>query len=179
MILRVTSESDLAIGPPMSLVCQHCKDSRATVHITDVMPDQRERHLCQNCAEKEGIIIKQHALSTNAILQQFMKHNAAQSVVEDLSCPKCGMSFREFQLKGQLGCPNDYQVFSEVLSSLIERAHEGATHHVGKSPVTAEAAVRKQTGLLRLQRALRAAVEDEDYEVAARVRDQIRVLESP
>ena len=163
----------------MSLVCQHCKDSRATVHITDVMPDQRERHLCQDCAEKEGIIIKQHSLSTNAILQQFMKHKTAKSVAEDLSCPKCGMSFREFQLKGQLGCPHDYEVFGAVLSSLIERAHEGATHHVGKSPVTADATVRKQTGLLRLQRALREAVEHEDYEGAARVRDQIRVLESP
>lgn len=149
------------------------------MHITDVMPEQRERHLCQDCAEKEGIIIKQHPLSTNAILQQFMKHKTANNVAEDLSCPKCGMSFREFQLKGQLGCPHDYEVFGEVLASLIERAHEGATHHVGKSPVTTDAAVRKQTGLLRLQRALREAVEDEDYEVAARVRDQIRVLESP
>ena len=149
------------------------------MHITDVMPEQRERHLCQDCAEKEGIIIKQHPLTTNAILQQFMKQKTAKNVAEDLSCPKCGMSFREFQLKGQLGCPHDYEVFGEVLASLIERAHEGATHHVGKSPTTADAAVRKQTGLLRLQRALREAVEDEDYEVAARVRDQIRVLESP
>lgn len=149
------------------------------MHITDVMPEQRERHLCQDCDEKEGIIIKQHPLTTNAILQQFMKQKTAKNVAEDLSCPKCGMSFREFQLKGQLGCPHDYEVFGEVLASLIERAHEGATHHVGKSPTTADAAVRKQTGLLRLQRALREAVEDEDYEVAARVRDQIRVLESP
>jgi len=163
----------------MSLVCQHCKDSRATVHITDVMPEQRERHLCQDCAEKEGIIIKQHPLSTNAILQQFMKHKAVKGVADDLSCPKCGMSFREFQVKGQLGCPHDYEVFGEVLESLIERTHEGATRHVGKSPSTADAAVRKQTGLLRLQRALRQAVEDESYEVAARIRDQIRVFESP
>ena len=158
--------------------CQRCQEAKATVHVTDTVPDKRERHLCEECAEKEGIIVKQHNHTTNEILQQFIKYKAGMAVGEDLSCPKCGMTFREFQMKGQLGCPNDYTSFRKVLAPLIERAHEGATHHVGKVPATAGDVVRRQTGLIRLRRELQEAVDQEDYELAARVRDEIQNLES-
>ncbi len=81
-------------------------------------------------------------------------------------------------LKGQLGCPHDYEVFRSLLTPLIERTHEGATHHVGKVPTTADATVQKQTGLLKLRRELQEAVEQENYERAARLRDEISILET-
>ena len=162
----------------MSLVCQRCQQSKATVHITDTVPDKRERHLCEDCAEKEGVIIKQQHHTTNEILQQFIKHKAGLGVDDDLTCPKCGMAFREFQLKGQLGCPHDYESFAKLLSPLIEQAHEGASHHVGKLPATAGETVRKQAGIMRLRRELAEAVEQENYELAARVRDKIQAMES-
>ena len=162
----------------MSLPCQRCHEAKATVHITDTVPEKRERHLCEECAEKEGVIIKQHHQTTNEILQQFIKHKTGLGVGDDLACPKCGLTFREFQLKGQLGCPHDYQAFKTLLTPLIGRAHEGATHHVGKFPATADATVRRQTGLLQLRRELQEAIEQENYELAARVRDRIQALES-
>ena len=161
----------------MSIICQHCHQAKATVHITDTVPEKRERHLCEDCAEKEGVIIKQHQ-TTNEILQQFIKHKAGHGAASDITCPKCGLTFREFQLKGQLGCPHDYEAFKSVLTPLIERAHEGATQHVGKVPVTADATIRKHADLLELRRQLQKAVEEEDYEVAAKLRDQIKSLES-
>ena len=65
-----------------------------------------------------------------------------------------------------------------MLHSLIERAHEGATHHVGKVPATADANIRRHTGLLKLRRELQDALEKENYEEAAKVRDQISTLET-
>lgn len=162
----------------MSLLCQLCQDSKATVHITDTIPEKRERHLCEKCAEKEGVIIKQPHQTTNEILQQFIKQKSGVGVGEDLSCPQCGMTFREFQLKGQLGCPHDYEVFQSVLHTLIERAQDGATHHVGKVPKTADDKIKQQTGLLRLRRELQEALDKENYEDAARVRDKIKTMES-
>jgi protein arginine kinase activator len=162
----------------MSLVCQRCQQAKATVHITDTIPDKVERHLCEDCAEKEGIIIKQQNQTTNEILQKLIKHKAAVGAGDDVTCPQCGMTFREFQLKGQLGCSHDYEVFDKFLTPLIEQAHQGATQHVGKVPTTADETIRKQTGLLRLRRELQDAVEQENYELAARVRDQIQALES-
>lgn len=160
----------------MNFVCQRCKQTKATVHITDTLPTKREQHLCEECAEKEGVIVKQHH-TTNEILQQFIKQKTGLEVGEGIVCPQCGLSFREFQSKGQLGCPNDYEAFKTVLVPLIERAHEGATHHVGKVPSNIEPTVRRAAGLLRLQRQLKDAVDQENYEVAARVRDEIQTLE--
>jgi len=162
----------------MNYVCQHCNQAKATVHITDTLPEKRERHLCDDCAEKEGVIVKQHPQTTNAILQEFIKHKSGLAGVDDRSCPKCGITFREFRLKGQLGCPHDYEAFRPVLEPLIERAHDGATQHIGKVPSTAGALVRKNTDLLRLKCELQAAVDQENYEQAAQLRDQIEKLES-
>lgn len=163
----------------MNYMCQHCNKARATVHITDTMPEKRERHLCEKCAEEEGVIVKHHPATTNAILQEFIKHKAEISGADDQTCPKCGLTFREFRLKGQLGCPHDYEAFRSLLEPLIKRAHGGAAQHVGKVPGTAEATIRQQTGILRLRRKLEEAVEQENYELAAHVRDEIRALESP
>lgn len=157
--------------------CQHCNKARATVHITDTMPERRERHLCEDCAEKEGVIIKQQHHTTNEILQQFIKQKIGLSLTEDLVCPNCGLSFREFQLKGQLGCPNDYQVFKAQLMPLIERAHEGGTRHNGKAPGKVKQGPGRQPGIGRLRRELQDAIQQENYELAARVRDQIRNME--
>ena len=88
-----------------SAVCQRCQKARATVHITNITPDKQEQHLCEACAEKEGVIIKQsHA--TKAILQEFIKNKAGVGGHDDRACPKCGVTFREFQISGQLGCPH-------------------------------------------------------------------------
>lgn len=160
----------------MNFVCQRCKQTKATVHITDTFPTKREQHLCEECAEKEGVILKQHH-TTKEILQQFIKQKTGLDAGEGIVCSQCGLSFREFQSKGQLGCPNDYEAFKDVLVPLIERAHEGATHHVGKVPSNVEPTVRREAGLLRLRRQLKDAVDQENYEVAARVRDEIQTLE--
>ena len=161
----------------MSFICQRCKEAKATVHITDTLPEQREQHLCEACAEKEGIIIKPPH-TTNEILQQFIKHKTGLGAKDDVTCPRCGTTFREFQLNGQLGCPYDYTAFQTLLAPLIDRAHDGATHHVGKVPPTADAGTQKQSGLLRLRRDLEEAVRQENYERAAKVRDEIKTMES-
>lgn len=162
----------------MNVVCQSCQQSKATVHITDTIPEKRERHLCEECAEREGVIIKQTHQTTSEFLQEFIKLKAGVGEMDDQACPECGMTFREFRLKGQLGCPHDYEVFRSVLSPLIERAHDGGTHHVGKVPGTVGSDAQRRTELIRLRRELDDAVRGEQYEDAARVRDRISALES-
>ncbi len=153
------------------MLCQHCKKQTATVHLTDLAKgEKRERHLCEECASREGIAVKQH-ISINDVLNQFL-----QSGVQELArirCPDCGMSFVEFRSQGLLGCPNDYDVFGEALASVIERAQDGHTHHTGAAPGHKTPVRSVQEERLRLQRELREAVEAEDYERAAQLRDRI------
>lgn len=162
----------------MDYTCQLCEKAKATVHITDTVPEKRERHLCEACAQKEHVIIKHHQ-PTAAIIQEFIKQKAGIGAGDDTVCEHCGISFREFQLKGVLGCPHDYVAFRAQLMPLIERAHEGAKHHVGKTPgKSVDPVAKKKAGLNRLQRELQEAIEQENYELAARVRDQIRSMET-
>jgi protein arginine kinase activator len=161
----------------MDSLCQHCQQERATVLVTDNFPEKRERHLCEECAMREGVIFKQKNTS-HEILQQFIKAKASIEAVSARTCPTCGMTLKEFQKRGLLGCPNDYDVFGELLTPLIHRAHAGATHHVGKVPPGLDESARKRTSLRRLRRELQEAVELEDYELAASVRDRIKELDS-
>lgn len=160
------------------MLCQRCKKHTATVHLTEIVKsEKREKHLCEKCAAEEGVTMKQH-VPLNELLTNFLVSQAGAQELGDLTCPECGMSFVEYRNHGLLGCPNDYDVFEKVLGPLIERAHEGGTHHVGKTPKHAGKGESRQRDLMRLRRELDAAVRREDYERAAEIRDQIQTLES-
>ncbi len=166
----------------MNFLCQKCNKQKAAVHIMDTFPEKRERHLCEDCAEQEGVIYKKSDETTNELLQEFLSQQKTSTskkvTVEDAVCDECGTTIRDFQAKGQLGCPHCYHSLRRVIMPLIQRAHEGADQHVGKVPVRADEQVRKQTDLLRLRRELKDAVDQENYELAARLRDEIQSLES-
>lgn len=157
------------------MLCQHCKKQTATVHLTDLAKgEKKERHLCEECARREGIAVQEH-VSINDVLNQFL-----QSGVQELAkirCPECGMSFVEFRSQGLLGCPNDYDVFGEALNTVIERAQDGHSHHTGKGPGQTITVKRSaQEDRARLQMELKEAVEAEDYERAAQIRDMLGEL---
>ena len=156
--------------------CQSCKEP-ATVHLTEIVNGEKiERHLCENCAHKEGITIKTQ-IPLNELLNNIVTAQEDADELADLSCPHCGLSWSEFRKAGLLGCPNDYLAFERPLRNLIERAHEGASVHVGKVPRNAEGGISDQVQLRKLRKELEQAIDKEDYEKAARIRDEIKHLE--
>ena len=160
----------------MKFRCEKC-DREATVHLTEIADGQKvERHLCEECAAAEGITIKAQ-LPISQLLEELVLQSAAGKELSELRCDVCGITFLEFRQNGLLGCPNDYQAFEDVLVPLLERAHEGATVHVGKVPSNAADKERRQNELLQLRGQLKEAVAGEDYELAARIRDRIKDLE--
>ena len=99
----------------------------------------------------------------------------------EATCDGCGITWAEFRQGGLFGCANDYTAFEKDLTPLLQRAHEGATHHIGKVPTrrggTGVPAAKRQVDVSRLRKELQRAVEAEDYERAAKLRDQIREAE--
>ena len=91
------------------------------------------------------------------------------------TCPHCGITFKEFRERGRFGCPNDYDVFREQLLPLIENIHD-ETDHAGKRPTEQAGTRERLSQLIRLRKSLGEAVEQEDYEAAAKLRDEIGVL---
>jgi protein arginine kinase activator len=109
-----------------------------------------------------------------------MQHSNLQKETTT-GCDNCGITWAEFRQNGLLGCANDYTVFERDLTPLLQRAHEGATHHVGKVPARRGGTgvpMKRQVDLTRLRKELQRAVEGEDYERAAKLRDQIRQAEN-
>lgn len=157
--------------------CQFCSNP-ATVHLTDIVNKQKkELHLCQTCAEQQHLI-KHKELNLSAILQTLIGPHVGQvnDELARLACPHCGIRYMEFRAEGRLGCPHDYDVFRAGLEPLLQRIHQGNRHR-GKVPHN-RGNPRQVEELLELRKQLRGAVEGEDYEQAARLRDMIREKES-
>jgi protein arginine kinase activator len=158
--------------------CDKC-DKPAVVHTTDIIGGQKiEKHLCEDCAAGEGITIKAGTEITQ-LLEDFVLQTSRGQEAAELKCDVCGMSWADFGSAGLLGCPNDYDRFERALKPLLARAQEGATQHIGKTPRRAGTDQKAQTAVLRLRAELKAAIAAEDYEKAARLRDQIKNMEQP
>jgi protein arginine kinase activator len=157
--------------------CQSCSKP-ATVHLTDIVNGhKKELHLCQTCAEQKQLM-KDQELNLSAILQTVIGQHISQlsDDLARLTCPACGIKYMEFRAEGRLGCPHDYEVFRAGLAPLLERIHRAGRHN-GKRP---RRGVRQANlaELMDLRQKLRAAVEAEAYEEAARLRDLLRQKEA-
>lgn len=161
--------------------CQLC-DKPATVHLTEITDGEKiERHLCEDCAQSEGITINvQMAPPKSMPVHELLETlAAAQEEAEDLAgmrCPECQLTWSEFRKSGVLGCPNDYIAFAKPLRWLLEQAQGADLVHVGKAPKRMAKGINKNATLRRLRQDLEDAVLHEDYEVAAGLRDEIDKL---
>jgi len=159
--------------------CDNCNKT-ATVHLTEIKGGKKlEKHLCEACAgQLEGMPVKQHT-PINELLTNFVLAHSGVPKETAAACEHCGITWAEFRQNGLLGCEHDYEIFEKELTPILQRAHEGATHHTGKSPArraaVGEVPAKKQVDMTKLRRELAKAVELEDYERAAKLRDQIRL----
>ena len=161
--------------------CDNCNKT-ATVHLTEIKGGKKiEKHLCEQCAaQNEGLPVKSH-MPINELLTNFVMAHSGLQKETGSGCESCGITWAEFRQNGLLGCANDYTVFEKDLTPLLQRAHDNATHHVGKVPARRGGTgvpVKRQVDLARLRKDLQRAVEAEDYERAAKLRDQIRTAEN-
>ncbi|MFO0945087.1 MAG: UvrB/UvrC motif-containing protein [Planctomycetota bacterium] len=157
--------------------CDDCPEP-ATVHVSRVVEgSKQEMHLCRACAEKRKLILVDQKLNLPAVAKNMAA--SVQVVPSDLAkmeCPDCGTKYMEFRKTGRLGCPYDYVAFRHGLLPLIERVHR-ASRHTGKRPRRLRDVVENRGEIRALRFQLRQAVEAEDFEQAARIRDLIRKRE--
>ncbi len=161
--------------------CDNC-NKPATVHLTEIKAGKKlEKHLCEQCAaQNEGFPVKPHTPINELLTNFVLAHSGTQKEQVAEGCPHCGITWAEFRQSGLLGCEHDYGAFEKDLTPLLQRAHEGATHHVGKVPSRrgeAGVTVKRTVDLSKLRKELARAVEAEDYEKAAKLRDKIRQAE--
>ncbi len=136
-------------------------------------------HLCEKCAAEKGI---QTSLSvpkqplTDFILAVHQKQLPANAA-DALRCSFCSATLRDFKQTARLGCAYCYAAFEPSLRELLRRVH-GNSRHVGEQYHAPEPKpVESGSVLSELRERLRRAVESEQFELAAQIRDQIKVME--
>jgi protein arginine kinase activator len=157
--------------------CCVCKEKPATVHLTQIVGDKMQKlDLCEDCAKAKGVNDP-----TSFAMADLMLGLGASQELESASagaeskCPRCGFSQADFKKSGRLGCPECYRTFAEGLAGLLKSMHKG-TRHVGKAPEALRQSRDNVDRLKTLQKKLSKAIEDENYEAAAALRDEIRML---
>ena len=157
--------------------CDNC-DQESTVHEVTIKGGQKiEKHLCESCAREAGIAIQSSQPITELLTKFSMSSAAAKAEQRTPTCSECGLTYLDFRQQGILGCASCYSAFEEQLNTLIERAHEGGTHHVGKTPKRAGGAIDRQKRIVVLRKQLSDAISAEQYERAASIRDQLMCVE--
>lgn len=165
------------------MLCQHCQKRPANVHLTQIVNNKKsEVYLCEQCAAEKSKAGMDISMNIGDFFTGLMglDHPASYTkkiYAETKRCEKCGMSLEDFQSLGKLGCDNCYKVFADYLRPLIKKIH-GNTAHSGKVPARASEEIKttEEIGILRQQ--LQDAINKEEYEKAAELRDRIKVFET-
>lgn len=162
------------------MLCSICKEKEATVHLTQIEGEKMHKlDLCEECAKQKGVNDPAGFSLADLLMglgvSQEMERASGST---DLRCPNCGHTQADFKKTGRFGCSECYTVFSEGLEALLRTMHKDV-RHAGKIPAVRMRARQRQQQLQKLQAELAKAVSEENFELAARLRDDIKRLQSP
>ena len=173
--------------------CQICNNNNATIHYkASINGKSQEMFLCSECAEKNGISSKKNFFEPVDVFDGFFSNEAEdifggmfagminsnnqKQALETKSCPFCNMKLSEFLQRGRLGCSVCYKTFENALKPTLKRIHANV-EHCGKVP---ESQLKKQSVAKKieiLKNKLNEAIQNQEFEMAAKYRDEIKELE--
>ncbi|KAA3635978.1 MAG: hypothetical protein DWP97_03700 [Calditrichaeota bacterium] len=169
------------------MICQDCKKKEAVVHFTQIINNEKTSlSLCKSCAAARGF----HSPLDNmpfplaeilSGLDANLPKSKEMSAEETVTCPTCGLSFKEFTQQGRFGCGECYSTFRNRLEMIMRKIH-GASMHRGKNPTftsSADESENTHTSVKeeeRLKEELQKAIDSEDFERAAELRDKLKTL---
>lgn len=160
------------------MLCQNCNKRKATTHLKRIINAQEsEVYLCSECASKMGCgnLFQGFEFSLGDIFSSLLNNTAVLSE-GDIRCKKCGSSFNDIAQSGMAGCAECYRTFYDRLLPSLQRIH-GKTAHSGKIGAIASENTKTEKRLDSLKKELSNAVEAQNFELAARLRDEIKELE--
>lgn len=173
------------------MLCQKCGKNQANTHFKQVVNGKvTELHLCADCARELGLQTLQvfdpfeempfniHGapFNINSLLGGMFTQTLPAAETPAKKCRFCGSTFEDFAQNALAGCANCYSEFSEELLPSIRKIH-GKTRHVGKIPESASQTLKLSRELESLKNQLKQAVDEQEYEKAATLRDKIKEIE--
>jgi len=178
------------------MLCSICNKNQATVHLTEIVDEQMtELHLCEDCARQKSLNMEQQFGLADLLAGMVNFGKQPEDKNSDLiKCPNCNLSYADFKKIGRLGCSECYSAFRKLLIPLLKKIH-GSTTYIGKTTEESvsvkeplapmkfdilekpEVKTSKQPDLAELKNKLTDAIKAENFEEAARIRDEIKMME--
>ncbi len=160
------------------MLCEECKKNQATVIVTVTAGEEMTtRHLCPDCMKKMELSLAQGDIQSFLSSILSILGNSQAQEQPSLTCGGCGLTYAEFERTGKLGCARCYRDFSEQLGPLLQRIH-GRAQHAGRTPASYVSAPVDSVALEmeELRQKMELAVASENFEDAAKYRDELRAL---
>jgi protein arginine kinase activator len=159
------------------MLCDSCGERDAVVNLTTIENNAvHQLHLCEKCAADRGV--ETTVATPKHPLAEFLHQQVPTPISgEGLSCSFCNTTMADFKATGRWGCARCYTHFEAGIRELLRRV-QGNHRHVGRSyRAPMSESLERSAVLGELRERLRRAVENEQFEVAADLRDRIRVME--
>lgn len=163
------------------MMCDDCGKKPPKFHVTEIVNGKnKELHLCEECANKNEEFKLNSPFTIQSLLAGLFEiPTDADIKIEQLNehcCEGCGTRYNEFKESGKFGCSKCYSSFSEKLEPLLKKIH-GHDAHVGKIPKRTGGTILVKKEIASLKNRLNQAVKNEEFEDAAKLRDEIKKLQ--
>jgi len=161
------------------ILCNLCGKHNATIYFKGIVHDQTiKMHLCEACAKKKGMIFPfaKFTQSLGDMVSSLASNSSLGSALLNLSCKTCGLSYPEFRQTSQLGCSQCYTTFAPLIGPLLKKI-QGNAQHIGKTYRRTVRTASPIQELAKMKLELREAIRGEAFEEAAKLRDQIQIME--
>lgn len=165
--------------------CEKCNNNIATIHFIKLVNGEKtEILLCENCAKEitdnqmlDAFDDIKNISFSNILGNFFEVLNKNKEPKIEVVCKNCGLTYSQFKNSGQLGCSECYESFNDALKPLIKRL-QGDLDHIGKIPKATGDEFLTKKKINKLKKELQEYIVTEEYEKAAKIRDEIKILES-
>lgn len=166
------------------MLCEKCRKNEAKINLVKVVNGEKQQiWLCEECARNISSIPFFNPMGEGASFPFQEMINGLISSVEDIAkkeqkliCEKCGVTFEEFKKTGKTGCQECYRVFRNIINDKIKNSQPGVKH-IGRIPKVGGKELLQRNKLKNLKQQLQVLIQEEEYEKAAVVRDEIKQIE--
>lgn len=154
------------------MICQNCNKNEANMHMKRIVNGRAaEVHLCADCARSLGYGEAFSGFGFGGLLSELLSKN--EIGMGALRCSFCGKSFEEIAGDGKMGCAECYSVFYDKLLPSLNRIH-GKASYAGTKPLSSASSGEEKINELKAK--LQAAVDEQNFELAATLRDKIKEI---
>lgn len=159
------------------MMCQKCGKRTANVHLKQVINGvSKEEYLCSQCANGDSSVFSfDSEISADSLFDALFSGGRQTVGGTRVTCPLCGATARDIQKSGKAGCARCYEIFANELKAAAYRIH-GGVRHVGRAPGNHREEMERQAKIDELKTRQAKAIDEQDFELAAKLRDEIRAL---